>query len=74
VDRKKQDGTIFDADERISQTQALTAGTIGGADSLGVKNEGLNAGAPATFCVVDGDPFSDTSRVVQTWIDGKSAF
>jgi predicted amidohydrolase YtcJ len=74
VDRKKQDGTIFDADERISQTQALTAGTIGGADSLGVKNEGLNAGAAATFCVVDGDPFSDTSRVVQTWIDGKRAF
>jgi len=74
VDRKKQDGTIFDADERISQTQALTAGTIGGADSLGLKNDGLNAGASATFCIVDGDPFSDTSRVVQTWIDGKRAF
>jgi predicted amidohydrolase YtcJ len=74
VDRKKQDGTIFDADERISQTQALTAGTIGGAVSLGVKNDGLNEGAPATFCIVDGDPFSDTSRVVQTWIDGKRVF
>ena len=74
VDRKKLDGTIFDPDERISQTQALAAGTIGGAVSLGVKNDGLNAGAPATFCVVDGDPFSDTSRVVQTWIDGKRAY
>jgi hypothetical protein len=74
VDRKKSDGTVFDPDEAISEIEALTAGTIGGGRSLGVKNEGLNEGEPATFCVVDGDPFSDRSRVVQTWIDGKRAF
>jgi predicted amidohydrolase YtcJ len=74
VDRKKQDGTVFDEDEKISQTQALAAGTFGGSASLGMKNKGLNAGEPATFCIVDGDPFLDTSRVVQTWIDGKKAF
>jgi hypothetical protein len=39
-----------------------------------MKNNGLNEGAPATFCIVDGDPFLDTSRVVQTWIDGEKAF
>lgn len=74
VDRKKSDGSIFDPDERISEVQALTAGTMGGGSSLGLKNEGLSEGAPATFCVVDGDPFSDTSRVVQTWIDGERVY
>ncbi|MFA5323017.1 MAG: amidohydrolase family protein [Smithella sp.] len=74
VDRKKLDGTLFDPEESISEIQALTAGTIGGSDSLGIKNGGVIEGAPATFCVVDGDPFSDKSRVVQTWIDGKRAF
>ncbi len=74
VDRKKPDGSIFDPEERLSEFQALTAGTIGGSSSLGTVNNGLNEGAPATFCVVDGDPFSDSSRVVQTWIDGKRAY
>ncbi|PKN51764.1 MAG: hypothetical protein CVU55_09965 [Deltaproteobacteria bacterium HGW-Deltaproteobacteria-13] len=74
VDRKKSDGSMLDSDESISEVQALTAGTIGGANSLGIKNDGLSEGAPATFCIVDGDPFSDSSRVVQTWVDGKRAF
>jgi hypothetical protein len=73
VDRRKMDGAILDPEERISKFQALTAGTIGGSRSLGLKNNGLVEGAPATFCVVDGDPFADSSRVVQTWIDGKRA-
>jgi len=74
VDRKKADGSVFDPDERISEVQALAADTFGGSSSLGLKNDGLIEGAPATFCVVDGNPFSDTSRVVQTWIDGKRAY
>jgi hypothetical protein len=74
VDRKKADGSVFDPDERISEVQALAAGTFGASSSLGLKNDGLIEGAPATFCIVDGDPFSDTSRVVQTWIDGKRAY
>ncbi len=74
VDRKRMDGTMFDPGEAISEIEALTAGTIGGSRSLGLKNDGLVEGAAATFCVVDGDPFSDNSRVVQTWIDGKRAF
>ena len=74
VDRKRMDGTMFDPGEAISEIAALTAGTIGGSSSLGLKNDGLVEGASATFCVVDGNPFSDTSRVVQTWIDGERAF
>ena len=74
VDRKRMDGTMFDPGEAISEIEALTAGTIGGSRSLGLKNDGLVEGAAATFCVVDGDPFSDNSRVVQTWIDGERAF
>lgn len=74
VDRKKADGSVFDPDERISEVQALGAGTFGGSSSLGLKNDGLTEGTPATFSVVDKNPFSDTSRVVQTWIDGKRAY
>ena len=74
VDRKKPDGSMLDPDERLSEFQALTAGTIGASRSFGNKNDGLCEGAPATFCVVDGDPFSDSSRVVQTWIDGQRAY
>ena len=74
VDRKKADGSVFDPAERISEEQALAAATFGGSSSLGLKNDGMIEGATATFCVVDGDPFSDTSRVVQTWIDGERAY
>jgi predicted amidohydrolase YtcJ len=74
VDRKKADGSVFDPEERISEVQALAAATFGGSSSLGLKNDGLIEGAPATFCVVDKDPFSDTSRVVQTWIGGKRVY
>lgn len=70
VDRRKFDGATLDADEAIGREEALAAATIGGSLSLGNRNDGLCLGAPATFCVVDGDPFSDSSRVVQTWIDG----
>ena len=74
VDRKKSDGSMLDPDERTSEEQALTAATIGGSRSLGIKNDGLCEGAPATFCIVDGDPFSESRLVVQTWIDGKRAY
>lgn len=74
VDRRKADGTMFDPEERISESEALKAATIGASLSMGNRNEGIREGAPATFCVVDGDPFSDSSRVVQTWIDGERAY
>jgi len=74
VDRKKPDGSMLDPDERTSEEQALIAATIGGSRSLGIKNDGLCEGAPATFCIVDGDPFSESSLVVQTWIDGKKVY
>lgn len=70
VDRKKPDGSMLDPDERISREEALAAVSIGGSLSVGIGNDGLSEGAPATFCIVDGDPFSDSSRVAQTWIDG----
>ena len=61
---------MLDPGEMISQEDALAAASIGGSLSMGIGNNGLCPGAPATFCVVDGDPFSDSSRVEQTWIDG----
>jgi predicted amidohydrolase YtcJ len=74
VDRKKTDGSMLDPDERISREDALAAATIGGSLSVGIGNDGLSEGAPATFCIVNGDPFSDSSSVIQTWIDGVRVF
>lgn len=74
VDRKKNDGTMLDSDERISPEEALSAVTKGGYASMGMENVGLVPGAPATFCIVDGDPFLDSSRVTETWIDGARVF
>jgi predicted amidohydrolase YtcJ len=74
VDRRKFDGTALDPEEGISREEALSAATIGGSLSMGNRNDGLAPGAPATFCVLDGDPFSDSTRVVQTWIDGVRAY
>jgi imidazolonepropionase-like amidohydrolase len=73
VDRKKADGTLFDPGEGIGEFEALAAATTGAGRSLGIEHPGLVEGAPATFCVVEGDPFEDSSRVVQTWIDGVRA-
>ena len=74
VDRKKADGSLLDPDERIGREDALAAVTFGGSDSMGVDNRGLQTGASATFCVIDGDPFAESSRVVQTWIDGERVY
>lgn len=74
VDRKKTDGTMLDPDERISPEEALSAVTAGGHASMGTRNDGLVPGAPATFCIVSGDPFLDSSRVIETWIDGAKVF
>ncbi|HOS96034.1 MAG TPA: amidohydrolase family protein [Deltaproteobacteria bacterium] len=73
VDRKKADGTLFDPGEGISEFEALAAATTGAGRSLGIDNPGLVEGSPATFCIVEGYPFRDSSRVVQTWIDGVQA-
>jgi len=74
ADRRKPDGSLLAPDEMISREDALAAVSIGGSLSMGIANDGLCPGAPATFCVVDGDPFSDSSRVIETWIDGARVY
>jgi len=39
-----------------------------------VTGGGISIGARADFVVVDGNPMSATSRVVETWIDGRLAW
>jgi predicted amidohydrolase YtcJ len=73
VDRMKSDGSMLDPDEAIGREEALAAVSAGGGTSLGSSPAVLKEGAPATFCIVSGDPFSDSSTVVQTWIDGVRA-
>jgi predicted amidohydrolase YtcJ len=74
VDRMKMDGSMLDPGEAISQEEALAAVSMGGSISMGNGNAGLSAGSSATFCIVSGDPFLDSSGVTQTWIDGIRAY
>jgi imidazolonepropionase-like amidohydrolase len=68
------------ADELLIENAMIWGGrvaayTIGGFQAIhGVAGSGLSVGAPADFVVVDGHPMSATSRVVETWIDGRVAW
>jgi predicted amidohydrolase YtcJ len=63
-----------DASSWLSREDAIAAiREAVSARSLEIDNPCLANGAPAAFCIVDGDPFSDSGRVVRTWIDGVRA-
>jgi len=69
-----RDGFVVDGFPRTVE-QAVAAYTTGGFQAVhGVAGGGLAVGAPADFVVVDGHPMSATSRVVETWIDGRLAW
>jgi predicted amidohydrolase YtcJ len=75
VARRLADGRVVDAREAIAVEQAVAAYTTGGFQAIhGVTGGGISVGARADFVVVDGNPMSATSRVVETWIDGRLAW
>ena len=75
VERRLADGRVVDAREAITVEQAVAAYTTGGFQAIhGVAGRGLAVGAPADFVVLDGHPMAATSRVVETWIDGRLAW
>ncbi len=60
----------------MSQTAALEGLTLSGAKMLGLEDRigSLTAGKDADFVVLDGDPLSVYSRVLETWVEGQKVF
>jgi adenine deaminase len=60
----------------MSRQAALAALTIAGAEMLDLKDRtgSLTPGKDADFIILDGDPLSVYTKVLETWVDGEKAF
>ncbi|MEM8669727.1 MAG: amidohydrolase family protein [Planctomycetota bacterium] len=60
----------------MSRERALESLTLAGAEMLDLQNRigSLRAGKDADFIVLDGDPLSVYTKVLETWVEGQRAF
>ncbi len=60
----------------MTREGALRALTLSGAEmlDLGERIGSLDAGKDADFVVLDGDPFSVYTKVLETWVEGEKRF
>ncbi|MFM8213365.1 MAG: amidohydrolase family protein, partial [Pirellula sp.] len=60
----------------MNRDRAIEALTIAGAEMLGLESRigSLVAGKDSDFCILDGDPLSVYTRVLETWVEGQKAF
>ena len=60
----------------LPRDKALKSLTLAGAQMLELDHRigSLTAGKDADFIVLDGDPFSVYTKVLETWVDGQKAF
>ncbi len=60
----------------MSREGALEGLTLAGAEMLGLDSRigSLAKGKDADFIVLDGDPFSVYTKVLETWVEGERAF
>ncbi|MCP4885663.1 MAG: amidohydrolase family protein [Planctomycetaceae bacterium] len=60
----------------MSREKALEGLTLAGAEMLDLQDRvgSLRAGKDADFIILDGDPLSIYSKVLETWVEGQRAF
>ncbi len=60
----------------MSREEALRALTINGAKMMDLQDRvgSLKAGKDADFIILDGDPLSTYTKVLQTWVEGQKVF
>ena len=60
----------------MNRDKAVAGLTLAGAEMLGLGDRigSLTVGKDADFAILDGDPLSVYSRVLETWVEGKNAF
>ncbi len=60
----------------MSRSKALEALTLAGAEMLGLQDRigSLTPGKDADFVVLSGDPLSNYTQVLETWVEGAKAF
>ena len=60
----------------MSRQGALAGLTLAGAEMLGLEDEigSLRTGKSADFIVLDGDPLSVYTKVLETWVEGRQVF
>ena len=60
----------------MNRDKAVAGLTLAGAEMLGLGDRigSLTVGKDADFAILNGDPLSVYSRVLETWVEGKKAF
>jgi imidazolonepropionase-like amidohydrolase len=60
----------------MNRDKAIAGLTLAGAEMLGLSDRigSLTAGKDADFAILNGDPLSVYSHVLETWVEGKKAF
>lgn len=60
----------------MNRDKAIAGLTLAGAEMLGLEDRfgSLTVGKEADIAILDGDPLSVYSRVLETWVEGKKAF
>ncbi len=60
----------------MNRDKAIAGLTLAGAEMLGLGDRigSLTVGKDADFAILNGDPLSVYSRVLETWVEGKKAF
>ena len=60
----------------MSRQGALEGLTLAGAEMLGLQERvgSLTPGKDADFAILDGDPFSVYTKVLETWVEGQKVF